>query len=228
MTLLCEAVLVTLCSLWIFGFLYLSWAALRLPQFHRLQFHPPQHWPSLSIVIPACNEAANIESAVETLLWQDYPNFELILVDDRSTDGTGEIIDRLAARDPRIRALHVRALPDGWLGKVHALERGVEVANGDWLLCTDADVHFADGTLRLAVSWAVKQQLDHLALAPLAVQRSFLLDIVVRTFGLLFLISTRAAGLNRSGSRGFAGVGAFNLVRRACFRRTPGFQWLRL
>ena len=228
MTLLCEAALLALCGLWICGFLYLSWTALRLPQFHRLQHAPPAEWPSLSIVIPACNEAATIAGAVESLLRQDYPNFELILVDDRSTDGTGAIVDRLAARDARIRALHVKTLPEGWLGKVHALQRGVEIAKGDWLLFTDADVHFAAETLRQAVGWGVNNRIDHLALAPLAVQRSFILDIVVRTFALLFLIGTRAAGVNRAGSRGFVGVGAFNLVRRACFRRTPGFRWLRL
>jgi glycosyltransferase involved in cell wall biosynthesis len=223
-----ESALLASCVLWICGLIYLSWAVFYLAQFHRLQFHSPQEWPALSVIIPACNEAANIESAVETLLRQDYPNLELILVDDRSTDGTGAIIDRLAARDRRIRALHVQALPDGWLGKVHALERAVEIASGDWLLFTDADVHFAAGTLRRAVGWAIDRQLDHLALAPLSLQPSFLLDIVVHTFMLLFLIGTRAAGLNRPGSRGIAGVGAFNLIRRAAFQRTPGFSWLRL
>ncbi len=223
-----EFALLGLCVPWICGFVYLSWATLRLPQFHRLQFTAPQEWPLLSIVIPACNEAANIGSAVETLLSQDYPNFELILVDDRSTDGTGAIIDRLAARDRRIHALHVRVLPDRWLGKVHALKQGGKIAKGEWLLFTDADVHFAAGTLRRAVGWAADRQLDHLALAPRSLQSSFLLDIVVHTFMLLFLIGTRAAGLNRPGSRGIAGVGAFNLIRRAAFRRTPGFSWLRL
>jgi glycosyltransferase involved in cell wall biosynthesis len=223
-----EFTLLGLCVPWICGFVYLFWAALRLPQFHRLQFTAPQEWPLLSIVVPACNEAANVESAVETLLSQDYPNFELILVDDRSTDGTGAIIDRLAARDRRIHALLLRVLPDGWLGKVHALKQGGQIANGEWLLFTDADVHFAAGTLRRAVGWAIDRQLDHLALAPLALQLSFMLDIVVHTFMLLFLIGTRAAGLNRPGSRGIAGVGAFNLIRRAAFQRTPGFSWLRL
>lgn len=223
-----EFILLASCVLWICGLVYLSWAAFRLAQFHRLQFNPPQEWPALSVIIPACDEAANIESAVETLLRQDYPNFELILVDDRSTDGTGAIIDRLAARDRRIHALHVQVLPDGWLGKVHALERAVEIANGDWLLFTDADVHFAAGTLRRAVGWAADRRLDHLALAPLSLQPSLLLDIVVQSFMLLFLIGTRAAGLNRPGSRGIAGVGAFNLIRRAAFQRTPGFSWLRL
>ena len=223
-----DAALFTLSFLWIYGLLYLFWASLRLPQFHRLVVAAPLQWPLLSIVIPACNEAANIEASVESLLQQEYPNFELILVDDRSTDGTGEIIDRLALRDRRIRALHVQSLPVGWLGKVHALDRGVTVATGEWFLFTDADVHFAAGTLRQAISWVTANRIDHLALAPLAVQQSFLLDIVVHTFMLLFLIATRAAGINRPNSRSFVGVGAFNLVRRAAFQRTLGFPWLRL
>ena len=223
-----EATLIALCGIWALGFLYLFWVTFRVPQLHRLQFSEPKDWPLLSIVIPACNEAANIEAAVESLLRQDYPNFEIVLVDDRSTDGTGEIIDRLAVREPRIRALHVKTLPKGWLGKVHALHRGFEITKGDWLLFTDADVHFAPGTLSRAVGWAAANRIDHLALAPLAVQQSFLLDIVVHTFMLLFLLGTRAVGINRPSSRAFAGVGAFNLVRRAAFQRTPGFPWLRL
>jgi len=228
MSLLVEVMLLGLCGMWISGFVYLFWAAVRVPEFHRLPFTPLQEWPLLSIIVPACNEAGNITSAVASLLRQDYPNFELILIDDRSSDGTGEIIDRLAADDGRVRALHVETLPEGWLGKVHALQRGVELAQGDWLLFTDADVHFAKGTLRRAMGWAVGERIDHLALAPLAVQRSFLLEVVVHAFMLLFLIGTRAAGINRPGSSGFVGVGAFNLVRRSRFQSTPGFQWLRL
>ena len=223
-----EATLLGLCGLWSLGVIYLCWARLRVPQFHRFQFSDPPQWPLLSVIVPACNEAANIEATVESLLGQDYPNFELILIDDRSTDGTGEIIDRLAQRETRIRALHVITLPDGWLGKVHALDRGVHTAQGEWLLFTDADVHFSAGTLRRALGWTMENHVDHLALAPLAVQDSLLLDIVVHTFMLLFLIGTRAAGVNSPTSRAFAGVGAFNLVRRAAFQRTLGFSWLRL
>jgi len=223
-----DVALVALCLLWMSGFVCLFRARLGLSQFHRLEFAPPPQWPALSVVIPACNEAANLEAAVESLLRQDYPNFELILVDDRSIDRTGEIIDLLALRDRRIRVLHVKTLPDGWLGKVHALDRGVEVAAGDWLLFTDSDVHFAAGTLSRAVGWAAANRIDHLALAPLALQQSFLLDVVVHTFMLLFLIGTRAVGINRPESSAFVGVGAFNLVRRAAFERTPGFPWLRL
>ena len=84
---------------------------------------------------------------MSSLLAQDYPNLELILIDDRSTDGTGEIVDRLAA-DPRLVAIHVEELPAGWLGKVNALRVATEAATGELILTTDADVHYAPGALR--------------------------------------------------------------------------------
>jgi glycosyltransferase involved in cell wall biosynthesis len=217
-----------LCTLWLVGFAYLIWSRKQLLVVNQ-QFAPmPGRWPLFSIVIPACNEAAHLESAVSTLIRQDYPNLEIILVDDRSTDETGDVIDRLAGCDSRVRAVHVRALPEGWLGKVHALHQGVEIARGEWLLFTDADVHFSPGALRRAVALVMQQGADHLTLIPRTIQNGFWLDVAVRTFGLLFFLTTRAASVNRPGSKAFVGIGAFNLVKARVFRRTAGFEWLRL
>jgi glycosyltransferase involved in cell wall biosynthesis len=220
--------LISLCAAWVAGLGYLIVSIKRLPVLRQQHIVFPDVWPRLSVVIPACNEAANLESAAATLLQQDYPDLEIILVDDRSTDDTGELIDRLAHEDPRIRAIHVETLPHGWLGKVHALHRGVGQASGDWLLFTDADVHFAAGTLRRAVAFVLHQGIDHLALIPQTIQKSFWLEVAVATFGLLFFITTRAAAVNRPGSQAFVGIGAFNLVKTEWFHRTPGFEWLRL
>jgi glycosyltransferase involved in cell wall biosynthesis len=221
-------ILISLCALWVVGLGYLILSIKRLPVLREQHATVPDVWPRLSVVIPACNEAADVESAVATLLQQDYPDLEIILVDDRSTDSTGEIIERLAHEDPRIRAVHVETLPPGWLGKVHALHRGVEQASGDWLLFTDADVHFAAGTLRRAVAFVLHQRVDHLALIPRTIQESFWLELAVNTFGLLFFITTRAASVNRPDSKAFVGIGAFNLVNAQRFHRTAGFEWLRL
>ena len=220
--------LISLCAAWVVGLAHLIISIKRLPVFRKQHAPTPDVWPRLSVVIPACNEAATLESAVATLLQQDYPDLEIILVDDRSTDGTGELIDRLARQDPRIRAVHVETLPHGWLGKVHALHRGVEQASGDWLLFTDADVHFAAGTLRRAVALVLHQRVEHLALIPRTIQKSFWLEVAVSTFGLLFFITTRAGSVNRPGSKAFVGIGAFNLVNAERFHRTVGFEWLRL
>jgi glycosyltransferase involved in cell wall biosynthesis len=219
---------IPLCAAWVAAFGYLMWSIKRLPVFAKQHAPMPERWPRLSVVIPACNEAAHLESAVATLTRQDYPELEIILVNDRSTDGTGEVIDRLARNDPRIRTIHIETQPLGWLGKVHALHRGVEQAGGGWLLFTDADVHFAPGILRRAVALALHQRVDHLALIPRTMQNSFWLEVAVSTFGLLFLLATRAASVNQPGSKAFVGVGAFNLVNAERFRHTRGFEWLRL
>jgi hypothetical protein len=220
--------LVLLCLGWIAGFVYLMRALKRLPAFQEQDAPEPALWPRLSVIIPACNEAATLEAAIATLSRQDYPELEIIVVDDRSTDGTGASIDRLAAQDPRIRALHVERLPDGWLGKVHALQRATEQSSGQWLLFTDADVHFERDTLRRAIALVLHRRVDHLVLIPRTLQKSFWLELAVTAFGFLFLITTRAASINEPGSKAFVGVGAFNLVNAGRFHRTPGFEWLRL
>jgi hypothetical protein len=228
MTIMVVIILILLCAAWVVGFAYLIRAIKRLPMFDKQHAPIPGIWPRLSVVIPACNEVANLESAVGTLLRQDYPDLEVVLVDDRSTDGTGELINRLAQRDPRIRTVHIESLPPGWLGKVHALHRGVAQTSGDWLLFTDADVHFACGTLRRAIAVVLHQGVDHLALIPRTIQKSFWLEVAVSAFGLLFFITTRGASINQADSKAFVGIGAFNLVNAARFHRTPGFEWLRL
>src|SRR5215831_16820 len=90
----------------------------RCSQLGELNPGEPSSWPGLSVVVPACDEARTIESALASLRAQDYPDLEIVVVDDRSTDGTSEIVDRIAAADARVQAVHVSELPMGWLGKV--------------------------------------------------------------------------------------------------------------
>jgi hypothetical protein len=200
----------------------------RCPQLGELRPPDPASWPALSVVVPACNEAATIEAALASLLEQDYPGLEIVLVDDRSTDGTCTIIERFARSDPRVSTVHVSELPRGWLGKVHALQRGLERVRGEFVLFTDADIHFAPGALRRAVAWAEAQRLDHLAVLAEVRYPSFWVAVCVHSAlrGLLALARPWEA-MNPRSSRAI-GTGAFNLVRRAAFERTPGFEWLRL
>jgi hypothetical protein len=202
--------------------------ARRCPQLGELRPPEPRSWPSLSVVVPASNEAETMEPALASLLTQDYPDLELVLVDDRSTDRTGAIIDRVAASDRRISAVHVRELPAGWLGKVHALQRGVDRVRGEFILFTDADIHFAPGALRRAVAWAESERLDHLAVLAEVRLRSFWVGMCLSSAmrGIMALARPWEAMDPRSSKA--IGTGAFNLVRRAAFERTPGFEWLRL
>jgi hypothetical protein len=184
--------------------------------------------PSLSVVVPCRDEARDVEAAVRSLLAQDLPDLEVVAVDDRSTDGTGAILDRLAAGDPRLTAVHVTRLPPGWLGKNHALEAGGRRARGEWLLFTDGDVLFHPGALRRALGYATRHGLGHLAAAPRFVAPGFLERAFVTGFGAFASLAFRVHRLRVAGSDAFVGIGAFNLVRRADWERIGGHQRLRL
>lgn len=200
----------------------------RLRRLTELESSPPSRWPRVSIVVPARNEGGTIEAATRSKLASDYPDLEVVLVNDRSEDETGSLVDGLAADDPRIRALRIEALPEGWLGKVHALARGTEAASGAWLLFADADVHLAPDALRRAVAWAEAERLDHAVVMPEVDRGGFLLDAAYSAFGRYFAISQRLWEVGRRGSSASVGVGAFNLVRREMLARTPGFAELRM
>jgi chlorobactene glucosyltransferase len=123
--------------------------------------------PSVSIIVPARDEEGNIRRCVESLLEQDYDSYEVIVVDDGSTDGTSAILDEIAQAHPhgsRLWVLRLRDLPEGWAGKPHALHAGVQEAHGDWLLFTDADTWHAPAALRFAVTKAVEEGIDLLTL----------------------------------------------------------------
>ena len=184
--------------------------------------------PRLSVVIPARDEGSTIGRALGSLLAQDYHDLEIVVVDDRSSDGTGDVLRELAAKDPRLIALRVDDLPAGWLGKNHALWIGAARANGEWLLFTDADVVFAQGALRQAVAYAVDEGLDHLTLAPHLVARGLALRAFVAFFGYAFIALWGAYLANDPKSKRGVGVGAFNLVRRSAYERIGTMRALSL
>jgi hypothetical protein len=186
------------------------------------------HFPKISIVVAARDEAKKVEQAARSLLALDWPDLEIVVVDDRSTDGTGEILDRLARANPRLRVVHVTELPPGWLGKNHALHLGAGSAQGGWILFTDGDVLFHPDTLRQAVAYANAHQLDHLTIGPEAPVDGLLLQAAIAGFGVFFSLFTRAWKVRDPKSSAHVGVGAFNLVRRAAFVRAGGFTKLPL
>jgi cellulose synthase/poly-beta-1,6-N-acetylglucosamine synthase-like glycosyltransferase len=184
--------------------------------------------PSVSLVAPARNEERNIEQAVRSLLKLDYPDLQITLVNDRSTDSTGEILDRLAAEFPQFNVVHLTDLPAGWLGKNHAMQYGAERSGGEWILFTDADVIFEPTTLKRAIRYATEQGVDHLAGAPVAKMPSWILKCFVVTFSMNFLLFVRAWGIRNPKSSAHVGIGAFNLIRRAVFEKIEGFRPIKM
>lgn len=178
--------------------------------------------PSLSIIAPACNEANTVEPAARSLLSLDYPNLELVAVNDRSTDDTGNILNRLAQDDSRLRVIHIETLPAGWIGKNHALWKGASESTGEYILFTDADVLFRPDALRRAMAAVSETGADMLAMAPRVILCDFWERLLVGYFGLGFSLHFRPWEVSDSKSSAYVGIGAFNLVRRDAYLRMGG------
>ena len=175
--------------------------------------------PSLSIVVAARNESRDIEAALHSWFQLDYPQLELIVVNDRSTDNTGPILDRLAQQQSMLQVVHLDELPAGWLGKNHALQLGATRSQADYVLFTDADVVIQPMVLRRAIGYVRERQLDHLTMTPEVSMPSRLLEAFVTLFGTLFSLYFRVWKVSNPNSDAHVGIGASNLVRREAYRQ---------
>jgi glycosyltransferase involved in cell wall biosynthesis len=205
-------------------FVELAVGATRLRQLRDVPPAGPGEMPPVSIVIAARNEERGMEPALRSVLAQQGGDVEVIVVNDRSDDGTGAILDRMAAENPRLRVVHVTELPAGWLGKNHALWLGARAARGELLLFTDADVVLAPDTAARAAGYLVREGIDHLTLAPRVIMPGSLLQAFGVTFGIFFLLFTRPWKARDPRSKHHVGVGAFNLVRAESYRRMGTHQ----
>lgn len=200
----------------------------RVPVLENIPERELPEWPKVSVIMPARNEEKTMGKALETRLRDDYPNIEYIIVDDRSTDRTGQIIDEIADKDPRVRALHIKKLPDRWLGKLYAQDQGVKIATGEWLLFSDVDVFVKPGTMTKAIAYAVEQGIDHLAIFPELYPVGFFVDILTTIFVRLISLGGRLWEVQDPHSKTAVGSGSFNLVRRSAFERSKGFEYIKL
>ena len=186
--------------------------------------------PPISIIVPARDEAAAIEEALRRMLSLDYPDYEVIAIDDRSTDGTGAIMDRVAAEvGPRLQVVHISELPAGWLGKNHALSLGAQRARGEFLLFTDGDVMFDPLVLRRSMTVVADRSLDHLVLLPETLTSTIFEAALINFFCIMLMAATRFPLVRwKWFKQAYLGVGAFNLLRRTAYDAIGGFQTLQL
>jgi hypothetical protein len=210
------------------GFVYLARGLRKLDDLSRWPLPDRPKFPSVSIIVAARNEERQIEVALQSLLELDYPDFEVVVVDDRSTDGTPAILDRLSALHPRLRVIHVDRLPEGWLGKCHALSLGARSAAGEYFLFTDADVVFRPTALREAMSYGLEKGLDHLALLLHVRMAGAVLPAMSATFGLFFMLYSRPWKAPDPKSPAHIGIGAFNLVRKSAYQAAGGHESVRM
>jgi chlorobactene glucosyltransferase len=125
---------------------------------------PQEPLPTVSIVVPARNEERSIERCVRSLATQRYLSADVIVLDDRSTDATPQILERLAAEFPNVRVVPGEELPDGWVGKPWALHQAQRVARGEWLLFTDADSDHAPAGVASALAFTLGARADALSI----------------------------------------------------------------
>ncbi len=188
----------------------------------------PPSPPFVSVIVAARNEQRNIREALKSLLKLRYPSFEVIVVDDRSDDATGSILDEMAMECLQLKVIHVETLPEGWLGKNHALWYGSMHARGDLLLFTDADIVMEPTVLNRAVSFMTGNKLDHLAASPSMRMPTLLLGMFGSAFIVIFSLFARPWKARDPNSYFHIGIGAFNLIRRDVYRNIGGHETIRL
>lgn len=182
--------------------------------------------PLVSIIIPARNEEKTIKPALLSILTQDYHNLEVMVINDRSTDGTGDVLKKMRVRYPRLKVEHITELPPGWLGKNHALQYGAERAGGEYLLFTDADVVMEKTTLLRAMHHLTRNGLDHLCMFFEPVASSGFLAALFTDVGIGLLGLFKPWKASNPKSKRYMGVGAFNLVRAEAYREIGGHHFI--
>ena len=190
---------------------------------------PPVDAPFVSIIIPARNERRNIERCARSVLSSAYPAFEVIVVDDHSTDGTGEIARAIAADDARLRVIESEPLPPGWFGKQWACANGARVARGQLLLFTDADTWHRADLLPRAVNALRERDADLLTIGGHQEMHSFWERVIQpQMFGLLALRygGTEEVSNTRNPEHAIAN-GQFILVRRSSYELMGGHEHVR-
>lgn len=220
---------------WIPAVCWIACGALTVRFFHKRTLFKcagvapgPAQWPAVSVIVAARDESRSIEEALHSMADMDYPNFEVIAVNDRSADGTDAIMERVAAEGSRIHVIHIRELPQGWLGKCHALHQGARRATGELLLFTDGDVRFKPDALRLAVRHLMANRLDHLVLCPGLTSKSYREDAIKSFFVMILIMAARAWAAAKPSRYVYVGAGAFNLVRRSAYEDIGGHEALRM
>jgi cellulose synthase/poly-beta-1,6-N-acetylglucosamine synthase-like glycosyltransferase len=180
---------------------------------------PDAKCPSISILFAGRDEAEKLPSALDTLLTLDYPRYEVVAVDDRSEDATGAILANASRKDSRLKAVRVDSLPAGWLGKPHALQKAYEASSGEWIVFTDADVHFAPDLLRRAIALAETKGWEHMTLLGRVKMFTVGEKIAMTFFALALMLGTRPWKTSDPGSRFYTGVGAFQMIRRSAYEK---------
>jgi glycosyltransferase involved in cell wall biosynthesis len=202
---------------WILNAIDVARGVRKLPAIRDIAPLDDSDCPPVSILFAARDEEEKLPGALQTFLALDYPRYEVIAADDRSEDSTAEILKTAAQKDSRLKYVRINSLPAGWLGKPHAMQQAFERSSGEWLVFTDADVHFSPDLLRRSVALAKREGWDHLTLLGGVEMHTVGETIAMTFFGMGFVMGVRPWRTNDPHSKGYTGVGAFQLMRRSTY-----------
>jgi len=184
--------------------------------------------PLVSILVPARNEEHRVlEACIRSILAQDYGSFEVIAVNDRSTDATGAILQALARSDSRLQVIEGKELPPGWLGKPYAMQQALDHARGEWILATDADMIFDSTALRTALDRILQADAGALTLLPRFEAHSFWERVMLPAWAWVFLMFAFVYRIDDPKTDRAAGIGGFFLIKRSVLERVGGYEMLK-
>jgi chlorobactene glucosyltransferase len=185
---------------------------------------PPSPAPLISICIPARNEERNIAKCVELALAQDYPNFEVIVLDDRSTDATPEILRQLTAQDDRLKVIHGSDLPSGWAGKPYALHQAAKSARGEWLCFVDADTFLAPQAISSCYAKAIETEADLFTIMTRQIMGTFWEKVVMPLVMTALSVGFSPRKVNDPKRRDAIANGQFIMIKRTVYDAIGGHE----
>lgn len=186
------------------------------------------NYPSVAIIIAVRNEEYGLRAALTSVCNLDYPAYTIIVVNDRSTDNTAAILSEVQVAYRNVHVITIDKLPEGWLGKNHALYKGYKAAKADYLLFTDADVVYDKSVLKKALGYAIEHKLDHLTILPGIISKSGILSSVLMTFVIMLTSVQRPWAVRKQTSKASMGVGAFNLVKTIAYERAGTHEAIKM
>jgi chlorobactene glucosyltransferase len=180
--------------------------------------NPPATMPRVTLMIPAKDEGERIRACIESALSQDYPNFDVITIDDRSTDNTGAVMDELAVKFPNLRVIHITQPPaPGWTGKNNALHTAAQQADGEWLLFVDSDVVLEPDALSAAMAVVLRKKFDLISLLPKLESHSIWESLLVPLAGAAASSMYLIALTNTQNVKTAFANGQFLMISRAAY-----------
>jgi glycosyltransferase involved in cell wall biosynthesis len=211
------ALLGILAFLWVVAAVRIFTGISQMPRLANAKLLPDADCPSVSILISARDEAEGLPQCLTALLAQDYPCYEVIVVNDRSRDATEQILGQFAEQNKNLKVIHLRELPKGWLGKSYAMFTAYQHATGEWLAFSDADVRFGPELLRRSLGLVRSKQWDHLSVLFFADLIGFWEKTAIGWWFLSTISWLEPWRVSDPKSRCYFGSGAFQLLRRKAY-----------